>query len=58
MVLMLQFLLKKNHKFLDVLSGHALRTQSVNTVCLSNGNVTGYNTDIDGFEKSIKKLQL
>ena len=41
---------------MDVLSGHALRTQSVNTVCLSNGNVTGYNTDIDGFELSIKKL--
>lgn len=43
--------------FLDVLSGHALRTQSVNTISLSNGNVTGHNTDIDGFEKSIKKLQ-
>ena len=40
----------------DVLSGHALRTQSVNTVCLNNGNVTGYNTDIDGFELSLKKL--
>ena len=38
------------------LSGHALRTQSVNTVCLNNGNVTGYNTDIDGFELSLKKL--
>ena len=42
---------------MDVLSGHALRTQSVNTISLSNGNVTGHNTDIDGFEKSIKKLQ-
>ena len=41
---------------MEVLSGHALRTQSVNTVCLNNGNVTGYNTDIDGFELSIKKL--
>ena len=41
---------------LDVLSGHALRTQSVNTVCLNNGNVTGYNTDIDGFELSVKKM--
>ena len=41
---------------MDVLNGHALRTQSVNTVCLKNGNVTGYNTDIDGFELSIKKL--
>ena len=47
---------KKIIPHLDVLSGHALRTQSVNTVCLNNGNVTGYNTDIDGFELSIKKL--
>ena len=49
---------KKIIPHLDVLSGHALRTQSVNTVCLSNGNVTGYNTDIDGFELSIKKIGL
>ena len=47
---------KKIIPHLEVLSGHALRTQSVNTVCLINGNVTGYNTDIDGFELSIKKL--
>ena len=47
---------KKIIPHLDVLSGHALRTQSVNTVCLKNGNVTGYNTDIDGFELSLKKL--
>ncbi len=47
---------KKIIPHLDVLSGHALRTQSVNTVCLNNGKVTGYNTDIDGFELSIKKL--
>ena len=47
---------KKIIPYLDVLSGHALRTQSVNTICLSNGNVTGHNTDIDGFELSIKKL--
>ncbi len=47
---------KKIIPHLDVLSGHALRTQSVNTVCLSNGNVTGYNTDIDGFELSLEKL--
>ena len=40
---------------MDVLNGHALRTQSVNTV-FNNGNLTGYNTDIDGFELSIKKL--
>ena len=47
---------KKIIPHLDVLSGHALRTQSVNTVCMNNGNVTGYNTDIDGFELSLKKL--
>ena len=47
---------KKIIPHLDILSGHALRTQSVNTVCLNNGNVTGYNTDIDGFELSLKKL--
>ena len=47
---------KKIIPHLDVLNGHALRTQSVNTVCLINGNVTGYNTDIDGFELSVKKL--
>ena len=47
---------KKIIPYLDILSGHALRTQSVNTVSLNNGNVTGYNTDIDGFELSIKKL--
>ena len=47
---------KKIIPHLEVLSGHALRTQSVNTVCLNNGNVTGYNTDIDGFELSLEKL--
>ena len=47
---------KKIIPHLEVLSGHALKTQSVNTVCLNKGNVTGYNTDIDGFELSIKKL--
>ena len=47
---------KKIISYLDVLSGHALRTQSVNTIFLRNGNVTGHNTDIDGFELSIKKL--
>ena len=26
----------------------------MNTVCLNNGNVTGYNTDIDGFELSLQ----
>ena len=42
--------------FLDILSGNALRTQSVNTISLDKGNLIGNNTDIDGFELSIKKI--
>ena len=42
--------------FIDILSGHALRTQSVNTISYRDGNLIGDNTDIDGFELSIKKL--
>ena len=41
---------------LDILSGNALKTQSVNTVSFNEGNLIGDNTDIDGFELSIKKL--
>ncbi len=41
--------------YVNVLSGHALRTKSVNTVSVENGNLIGHNTDIDGFELSIKK---
>ena len=42
--------------YLDILSGNALRTQSVNTVSFNKGNLVGDNTDIDGFELSIKKI--
>ena len=42
--------------YLDILSGHALRTQSVNTISFQNNSLIGHNTDIDGFELSIKKL--
>tara|TARA_Y100001935_G_scaffold135454_1_gene112062 strand:- start:318 stop:1112 length:795 start_codon:yes stop_codon:yes gene_type:complete len=42
--------------YLDILSGNSLRTQSVNTISLENGNLVGHNTDIDGFELSMKKL--
>ena len=42
--------------YINVLSGHALRTKSINTVSVENGNLIGHNTDIDGFELSIKKL--
>ena len=42
---------------LDILSGNAIKTQSVNTISLNKGNLVGDNTDIDGFELSIKKLK-
>ena len=41
---------------INILSGHALRTKSVNTISVDNGNLIGHNTDIDGFELSIKQL--
>ena len=40
--------------FLDDLSPEAKATQSVNTIYLQNGIVTGHNTDIAGFELAIK----
>tara|TARA_B100000989_G_C19515914_1_gene461632 strand:- start:493 stop:1287 length:795 start_codon:yes stop_codon:yes gene_type:complete len=43
--------------YVDVLSGDALRTNSINTLSVNNGNLVGHNTDIDGFELSIKKLK-
>ena len=53
---MLRYPLKKIIPYLDILSGNALRTQSVNTICMKGGKLIGYNTDIDGFEISIKKM--
>ena len=41
---------------LDILSRNALRTQSVNTISLNKGHLIGDNTDINGFELSIRKL--
>jgi shikimate dehydrogenase len=41
--------------FLDELSSEAESTQSVNTIYLRNNKVIGHNTDIFGFEISIKK---
>ncbi len=43
---------------IDILSGQALRTKSVNTISCEKGILIGHNTDIDGFELSIKKLNL
>jgi shikimate dehydrogenase len=42
--------------YLDKLSPEAEQTHSVNTIVLDNNHLVGYNTDIDGFELSIKKL--
>ena len=41
--------------FLDELSVEAKKTQSVNTIYLNNNKIIGHNTDIIGFETSIKK---
>ena len=43
-------------RFLDRLSLEAERTQSVNTICFHDGELVGYNTDINGFQKAINKL--
>jgi len=42
--------------FLDKLSAEAERTQAVNTIYLENDKIIGHNTDIDGFELGIKKI--
>ena len=44
--------------FLDKLTLGAKKTQSVNTVYLDNDKVVGHNTDIVGFEMSIKKSNI
>ena len=41
--------------YLDELSDEAEKTQAVNTICLKNKKVYGHNTDIEGFEKAIRK---
>ena len=42
--------------YLDKLSFEAEKTQSVNTIILKDGYLTGYNTDIIGFQTAIEKL--
>ena len=44
--------------FLDELSPEAKKTQSVNTVYLDNNKIVGDNTDIAGFKKALKKINL
>ena len=42
--------------YLDDLSNEAKKTRSVNTIHLRDNKVIGHNTDIEGFEKAIKKI--
>ena len=42
--------------FLDKLSAEAESTQAVNTIYLDNDKIIGHNTDIDGFELGIKRI--
>ncbi len=44
--------------YLDQLSPEAERTQSVNTIYSKDNKTIGHNTDIDGFELSIKELKI
>ena len=41
--------------YIDSLTPEANTTQSVNTIYLNNNQIVGHNTDIEGFEMSIKK---
>ena len=43
--------------YLDKLTPESEITQSVNTIYLSNNHIVGHNTDIYGFEMSIKKIK-
>ena len=42
--------------YLDELSDEAKITQAVNTIYMKNKKVIGHNTDIEGFENAIKKI--
>jgi len=44
--------------FLDQLTDEAEKTQSVNTIYLNENKLTGHNTDIIGFEMSLKILNM
>ena len=44
--------------FLDKLTPEAEKTLSVNTIYFDNGQIIGHNTDIGGFEISIKKSNI
>ena len=42
--------------YLDELTLEAEKTKSVNTIFLKKNKIVGHNTDIEGFQKSLKKL--
>jgi len=48
---------KKIIPFLDKLTTEAKATESVNTIYLKNNEITGHNTDIEGFKTSIEKSE-
>ena len=48
---------KKIIPFLDKLTAESKATGSVNTIYLNNNEVTGHNTDIEGFKTSIEKSE-
>ncbi len=42
--------------YLDELSNEAKKTQAVNTIYMKDKKILGHNTDIEGFESAIKKI--
>ena len=55
---MLLYHLKKVIKFIDQLTDEAKETQSVNTLYKINGKIFGHNTDISGFELSLRHINI
>ena len=49
---------KKIIPYLDELSNEAKETESVNTIYIKNNKIKGHNTDVSGFEHSIKDLNI
>ena len=43
--------------YLDELTEKAKKTQSVNTIYLGANGITGHNTDIEGFEESLRYVK-
>jgi shikimate dehydrogenase len=49
---------KKVMKYLDEISPDALSVDAVNTVLIEKDKLTGFNTDIYGFEESLNKYKI